>query len=71
MKLLRKETLAGIREQLAAHPFEDEELDELADPKLGIITGFQELLKDLEELRSLDLGQTPPAQGVQPDQIEP
>ena len=32
--------------------------------KLGIITGFQELLDQLEVLRKIDLGSTPPAADI-------
>lgn len=65
MDRLKRETLAGLIDQLAATPFRDTEIDELIDPKFGIITDFQELLDELEALRRTDLGTTPPAQGVQ------
>lgn len=65
MDRLKRETLAGLIDQLAATPFRDAEIDELVDPKFGIITDFQELLDELEALRRTDLGTTPPAQGVQ------
>ena len=61
MKKLDKQTLLGIRDQLGSYPWDDAEIDELVDPKLGIITGFQELLEQLEDLRKIDLGSTPPA----------
>lgn len=61
MKPLSKSTLEGITEQLAAHPWDDAELDELVAPRFGIITGFQGLLHELEVLRGLDLGATEPA----------
>ncbi len=61
MKKLDKKTLLGIRDQLASYAWDDAEIDELVDPKLGIITGFQELLEQLEELRKIDLGSTSPA----------
>ena len=60
------ETLKGLRDSLAAHGFSDAELSELVDPKFGIITGFDDLLEDLESLRRLDLGDTPPATGQTP-----
>ncbi|WP_234999592.1 hypothetical protein [Roseovarius albus] len=50
---------------MASHTWTDDELDELVDPKLGIITGFQDLLDELETLRQIDLGTIPPAQSVQ------
>ena len=51
MQKIDRKTLLGIRDQLASHGWEDAEIDELVDPKLGIITGFQELLEQLEQLR--------------------
>ena len=61
MKRLQKSTLVQLCDELAAHPWRDQELGELVDPKLGIITGFQELLDELEILRQIDLGDLPPA----------
>ena len=60
------ETLANMRDMLAAHGFSDAELSELVDPQLGIITGFSDLLEQLELLRKMDLGATPPALGIAP-----
>lgn len=65
MKPLQKQTLQGICDQMASHDWSDAELNELVDPKMGIITGFQDLLEELELLRKTDLGTTPPALGVQ------
>ena len=61
MEPLAKDTLASVVEELAAHPWSEAELDELVAPRFGIITGFQGLLHELETLRHLDLGETPPA----------
>ena len=61
MHKLEKNTLIGIRDQLASYAWDDAEIAELVDPRLGIITGFQELLDQLECLRKIDLGSTPPA----------
>jgi len=61
MNKLEKKTLLGVRDQLGSYAWEDAEIDELVDPKLGIITGFQELLEQLEGLRKIDLGSIPPA----------
>ena len=66
MKKLQKQTLVGIRDQLASYDWKDEELIELVDPKLGIITGFQELLDQLDILRRIDLGTIPPASNIAP-----
>ena len=64
MKKLQKDTLLGIRDQLASYDWKDEEISELVDPKLGIITGFQDLLDQLDILRQFDLGSTPPASDI-------
>lgn len=66
MKKLEKQTLVGIRDQLASYAWKDDELSELVEPKLGIITGFQDLLDQLEILRQVDLGTTPPASAITP-----
>ena len=61
MKKLQKQTLIGMRDQLGGHAWSDAEISELVSPKLGIITGFQDLLEQLEELRAIDLQSIPPA----------
>jgi hypothetical protein len=61
MQKLDRNTLLGIRDQLGSYAWDDSEIEELVDPKLGIITGFQELLDQLECLRKIDLKSTPPA----------
>jgi len=65
MERVTKATLTGIRDTMASHSWSDEEIEELVDPQLGIITGFQSLLDELELLRKVDLGDTAPAMGVQ------
>jgi hypothetical protein len=64
MKRLTRETLLNMTDQLAAHRWRAEELAELVEPQLGIITGFQDLLDDLERLRNTDLSFTAPALGI-------
>ena len=61
MKKLEKATLIGLRDQLGGYAWRDAEIAELVDPKLGIITGFQDLLDQLEVLRKVDLEDIPPA----------
>jgi len=61
MKKLEKATLIGMRDQLGGYAWQDDEISELVDPKLGIITGFQDLLDQLEVLRKIDLDSIPPA----------
>ena len=63
---LQLETLKGMRNQLASYDWSDAELLELVDPKLGIITGFQDLLDQLDILRQVDLGRIPPCTEVKP-----
>lgn len=60
MQKLQLKTLESIRDQLAGYAWRDAELAELVDPKLGIITGFQDLLDQLEVLRKIDLEEIPP-----------
>lgn len=65
MQKLTKDTLTGICTQMASHSWSEAEINELVDPQLGIITGFLDLLNELEQLRRVDLGTTPPAMSVQ------
>ncbi len=67
MKRLKKETLIGIRDQFGGYAWDDAEISELVDPKLGIITGFQVLLDQLEVLRKIDLESIPPAADIKPE----
>lgn len=64
MKRLQQQTLLGIRDQFGGYVWDDTEISELVDPQLGIITGFQELLDELELLRKIDLGSIPPAADI-------
>jgi hypothetical protein len=64
MKKLQKQTLIDMRDQLGGYAWDDAEISELVDPKLGIITGLQDLLGELEVLRDIDLGATPPAGAI-------
>ncbi|MDH3389141.1 MAG: hypothetical protein OEN02_14685 [Gammaproteobacteria bacterium] len=64
MKRLQKQTLIGMRDQLGGYAWDDAEISELVDPRLGIITGFQDLLDQLEVLRKVDLESTPPAADI-------
>jgi len=66
MQELDRKTLLGIRDQLGSYAWDDAEIDELVDPRLGIITGFRDLLEQLESLRKIDLGTLPPAGDIKP-----
>lgn len=61
MQKIRKQTLIGMRDQLGGYTWRDAEISELVEPRLGIITGFQDLLDQLEVLRKIDLEAIPPA----------
>ena len=61
MKPISKKVLMGVIEEMPSFSWGAAELDELTRPKFGIITGFQNLLDDIEHLRELDLGATGPA----------
>ena len=65
MQKVTKHTLTAICNQMASHSWTEAEIDELIDPRLGIITGFQDLLNELEQLRKIDLGTIAPAMSVQ------
>ena len=65
MQKIDQVTLIGICTQMASHKWSKAEISELIDPQLGIITGFQDLLNELEQLRRIDLGTIPPAMSVQ------
>ena len=64
MDKIQKQTLIGMRDQLGGYAWEDAEISELVDPRLGIITGFQDLLDQLELLRKIDLQAIPPANDI-------
>jgi len=61
------ESLQTIRQAFASHDFSDTDLSELVTPKLGLITGFEDLMKEIEKLRAVDLGATAPALGMTPN----
>ncbi len=69
MERLKEETLRAVSRELACHDWTRAELAELVAPRFGVITGFQDLLDALEQLRQLDLGLIPPAQGIQPPEV--
>lgn len=46
---------------MATHSWSDSEIAELVAPTMGIITGLPDLLAQLDELRRIDFGTTPPA----------
>ena len=57
------ELLRAVGDTFGAHPFSDEDLSELVEPKLGMITSFMD---ELDQLRTVDLGALPPALEIKP-----
>lgn len=57
MKTLQKETLLRIVEEFPSFTWNQTVLEELVDPKLGVITAFGEILTEIETIMSLDLGE--------------
>lgn len=53
------EILARMQRDFGGHPWGESELRELVDPQRGIITGFGDLLRDLESIRERALPPLP------------
>jgi hypothetical protein len=66
LRRISRETLFRVRDEMASYPWGDDEIAELVAPKLGIISGLADLLAQLEDLRRVDLGTTPPASDIPP-----
>ncbi len=60
------ELLRAVGDAFGAYPFSDEDLSELVEPKLGMITSFQDLMDELDQLLTVDLGALPPALEIKP-----
>ena len=63
-KAIKLEIIQIVQETFSAYNFNNNDLNELVNPNHGVITGFNDLMHELESLRLIDLGQTPPALGV-------
>ena len=63
-KAIKLEIIQSVQETFSTYKFKNNDLNELINPNLGVITGFNDLMYQLESLRLIDLGQTPPALGV-------
>ena len=61
MRPVTEATLRQVVEELGGFSWSDAELAELIAPKFGIITDFQDLLRELSRLREQDLGATAPS----------
>ncbi|MGE0212050.1 MAG: hypothetical protein AB7S41_10175 [Parvibaculaceae bacterium] len=64
MKKLQKATLLAIRDEMACRAWSDKELEELVASRGGAISGLQQLLRDLEALREVNLGGIPPSDSI-------
>jgi len=61
MQPVSRDTLKRIMHQFPTVAWSDGELDELVSPSFGVITGFQQLLDNIETLMRTDLGDLPMA----------
>ena len=59
MRSVSRETIRRILEEFPTVSWGEREIDELVAPSFGVITGFQQLLADVEALAKIDLGETP------------
>lgn len=58
---LTKTTLQRILTEFPTYDWRDQELNELVSPKCGVITGFQDIIKDIRKLTEIDLQEIAPA----------
>lgn len=65
---LSRKTLQQIKTEFPIHNWSEEELNELVSPKYGVITGFEEILKDIRDLAGQDLDDIEPAGNIETDE---
>ncbi len=61
MQPVSRGTLKRIMQEFPTVAWSDGELDELVSPSFGVITGFQQLLDNIDALMRIDLGDLPMA----------
>ncbi len=61
MAPVTRDTLKRIMQQFPTVAWRESELDELVSPTFGVITGFQQLLDNVEALMRTDLADLPMA----------
>ena len=61
MEKLTKELLKQLQAAFPTLEWSDAELDDLVKPSFGLITGFPELLTEIDRLCKRDLGELSPA----------
>lgn len=64
MKKLTIETLVAIQESFPAVDWDLADLEELIVPRSPLISGFPQLMADIEKLTLVDLAELPPAGGL-------
>jgi hypothetical protein len=65
---LSQKTLQLIKAEFPIHDWSEEELNELVSQKYGVITGFEEILKDIRDLAEQDLDDIAPAGNIETDE---
>ena len=55
-KAIKLEIIQSVQETFSTYNFKNNDLNELVNPNLGVITGFNDLMYQLESLRLIDLG---------------
>lgn len=55
MKPVTKPTLMRINEEFPSVSWSEEELEELVNPRQGVITGYQQMLDEIQVLERIDL----------------
>jgi hypothetical protein len=61
MTPVTRDTLKRIMQEFPTVAWHDRELDELVSPTFGVITGFQQLLDNIDALMRTDLADLPMA----------
>ena len=64
MREITRNTLEGILREFPTIEWTADELGELVAPRFGIISGFGDLLDDIDKLAALDLRDVAPAGGL-------
>lgn len=60
MGAIRMQTLERIMDEFRCHESLRAGLQELIEPRMGVISGFQEIIDSAAELKSQDLGEITP-----------
>lgn len=61
MSAITLSTLQAIIEQFPSVAWQQVDLEELVTPQLGVITGFQQFMAELQQLVDIDIKETPPS----------